>query len=280
MKTYVILCVGLCFSLLVESQWAAMADPNFQPGSPMMPGGLDLNNKSSAVPEPSQIPPPLPEKPAPVAAKPVVKSSIPPLPVSVPCTPQDVIGLWKLEHIYEEPIGNETYAFEVSPVQYVNYVANGLYGRYSGSIVMPPKLVVNEINKHSTGLQQYLVQDTGVMYYYQDKVANDEQSCFFVAKDSAPFFKGNMLQMPPKGKIAGRLIKHYVRVGGPPQQRGGNNRPQRPAPNQRRASPDASGQVVLPTPAINEHSGELYRPPDPNNPRVEAPAQLDDIVSQ
>ena len=163
------------------------------------------------VAEPSQNLPPLPDMPEPAA--PVVQSGIPALPASNPCTSETIVGLWKLQNVYEDPAGSETASFSVSPLQYLFFGGKGIYGRYNATADgMKPKAIVGEMKTHTTGLQQYVVQESGMVYYYLDKVANDVQACFIVEDERSPFLRGNMLLMPPKGQITGRLIKHYVKI--------------------------------------------------------------------
>ena len=175
-----------------------------------------LSGSAPGVAEPSAIAPPLPVTAAAVSPS-GVKSSVPPLPVSRPCKQQDIQGLWKLQRVYEEPVGNETVAFNAHPLQYISYEANGIYGKYNGATVaIPPELILAQIKEHAAGLQQYLVQDAGMVYFYQDGVANDTQVCFVVVEKNGSFTDGDMLLMPPKGKISGRLIRHYVKIGAKP----------------------------------------------------------------
>lgn len=161
----------------------------------------------SGVVEPSQDLPPLPEPP------PVRRSSIPPLPVSRVCAKPDIEGLWKLQRVYEEPLGMEVAAFKATPMQYLYFRGDGTYGKYSGEgALTAPAAIIDYIGHHTVGLQQYLLQDTGLIYYYQDKIASNTQTCFIVVQPSATFALGSLLLMPPKGQINGRLIKQYSKV--------------------------------------------------------------------
>jgi hypothetical protein len=206
--------------------------------------GSSSSTKQPLIPAAPVMPsvgmPPLPpvETPAPVT-----KSTFPSLPLSKPCKTEDMEGLWKLQHVYEEPVGTESQGFEAAPVQYVLYQSDGVYGKYNGSrTVMPPKFVIGQIRQHSTGLLQYVVQASGIVYFYQDKVATQAQSCFIAveARDDQ-FTKDDMLLMPPKGQIQGRLVKVYTKVwsrsnsNNPPQQNG-------PRRGKRMRQPDTMNQ--------------------------------------
>ena len=170
-----------------------------------------LLKQNSDIPEPSQEIAPLPDVPQ--APKPEVKSLIPPLPVSAPCKQPDIEGLWKLMHVYEDPAGAETTNYAQTSEQFMLFRPNGIYGRYNDSrALLAPKFIIEQINKYSSTLLQYLVQDKGIVYFYQDKVANDLQACFIVTKTDSLFKEGDMLMMPPKGQIQGRLVKHFTKI--------------------------------------------------------------------
>ena len=208
---------------------------------------------NSNVVEPSKFSAPLPAAPAPAQAPEASRSNIPQLPVSEKCKPDDVRGLWKLKQVFEDPSGVESAAFQVSPVQYLFFKADGFYGKYNGaSIAMPANIIKDEIKKHSTGLQQYLVQDGGYIYYYQDKVAVDLHVCFIVSESKNMFEKDDMILMPPKGQIKGRLIKLYTRATPKPAPKNDAAQQmkvyqQMPAPQQQPPSP-----VQVPPPQVQK----------------------------
>lgn len=165
-------------------------------------------------PSPNEVALPEIEEPAPV--EPV--SSIPALPPSQLCKLNDIKGgVWKLMQVYEEPEGSELQSFRASPSQYLIFFHRNTYARYnSGRIELGARAVITEVKKHTTGLLQYLVQDAGLIYFYQDKVATDTQACFIVARSQGPFIAGQMLLMPPRGQIKGRLVKVYKNIYTPP----------------------------------------------------------------
>jgi len=208
------------------------------------------HQSAPVVAQPSTVPPPVP---AAAASTPAQQSSIPRLPVSNACKTADVNGLWKLQRVYEEPVDGETTASNVSPVQYLWYKTDGTYGKLNaGTTTLLPKAAMDQISQHAAGLQQYLVQDT---YYYQDRVANEVQACFIVFRASGPFAQGEMLLMPPKGTIKGRLIKQYTKVW--PVQNPAVTNAKNSAPNMRspvtnqnqRQQPAAAPDVVYVPPA-------------------------------
>ncbi len=165
--------------------------------------------ESSEGPKP--VIPPSKAPPLPVVEKPAeVKSTFPELPPSRPCTDADVHGLFHLANVYEDPQGTETTSFRASPNQYIMFRSNNLYARVNvEQSGVTTQEVIKQLRQHSTGLLQYLIQNNGFIYFYQNSVAVDVQACFVVAVDKVPFKTGQFLFMPPKGQITGHLVKVY-----------------------------------------------------------------------
>ncbi len=150
----------------------------------------------------------------------------PQLPPSRPCTAKEVPGVWKLLRVFETPSGAEMSAFLSNPVQFILFDANSTYGKYIGNAELPPASIRGEIAKQVSGLQQYLVDASGMVFFYQDRASTDTQACFIVVTPVEPFAAGQMLLMPPEGTIKGRMVKVYIRVNEqpPPQPRRGRGR--------------------------------------------------------
>ncbi|MBY0408220.1 MAG: hypothetical protein K2Q01_11055, partial [Rickettsiales bacterium] len=118
------------------------------------------------------------EKPA--AAAP----GFPLLPPSRPCAEEDMRGLYRLSAVYEDPAGPETSNFQSAPYQYIVFRKNNLFSRVNMEADnVAPATIVKKAQDHSSGLMQYLLQDNGFIYFYQNSVAVDVQACFVVADD-------------------------------------------------------------------------------------------------
>jgi hypothetical protein len=185
------------------------------------------------TPEPPQEAPPLPEGAIPLeeedeyeppAAEPVngadyyqqERRQFPSLPPSRPCTMQDVQGMWRLLDVFEDPPGQEMGNFAVNRYQYMLFDKDNVFGKYSSpTISLPAVMLKPEIEKQARqqGLQQYLLNESGVLYFYSQGIATDSMACFIVANERGVFTVGQMLLMPPKGQIKGRLVKSYIRYG-------------------------------------------------------------------
>lgn len=172
-----------------------------------------------------------PQAAAPAQPAAATATGFPQLPQSRACTADDLPGVWKLLRVYEAPSGIEMTAFVTNPVQYILFDANSIYGKYNaGRTELPAPSIRNAITQHASGLQQYLVDASGFVFFYQDKAAIDTQACFIVANPLGQFLAGQMLLMPPEGTIQGRLVKVYARVNEQPQQQRGRGRRRRQQP--------------------------------------------------
>jgi hypothetical protein len=179
--------------------------------------------------KPKPIKPVTPPKEAavlPAVEKPAEPPSpFPALPASRPCEAKDLRGLLQLAAVYEDPAGAETANFQASPYQYMLFRKNNLFSRVNlDADNILPKMIAEKAVKNSSGLMQFLLQDNGFMYLYQNSVAVEVHACFIVDEEKTPFKAGQMLLMPPKGQIQGRLAKVYNRIGAKAQQRGGKGK--------------------------------------------------------
>lgn len=139
--------------------------------------------------------------------------SFPTLPPSRPCARQDIDGLWRLNNVYESPQGVESSTFTSQPHQYLLFLRDDTYRTYRTS--WPEKsdaVVMRQLElEEPDHLEQFVVGENGLVYFYRDSVAIDTQVCFIVANQRAPFTVGQMLLMPPEGQSSVRLVKAYDR---------------------------------------------------------------------
>jgi hypothetical protein len=147
----------------------------------------------------------------------------PKLPPSRACTAADLVGIWKLLLLYETPVGTDMTDFLTNPVQYLVFNNNNTYGKIvSEHQEIPPGGIHWRVSK-LPGLNQYIIDSSGFVFFYQDKQAIDTQACFIVVVQQEPFNVGQMLLMPPQGQTKERLLKIYGKVDERPQ-------PQQPKP--------------------------------------------------
>ncbi len=188
--------IGLIFALTLPSAALAQLDapllspPTIIAAPPATDGG------------PNVMPPP------------ATPGKVPSLPPSRTCVQQDMQGLWKLLHVYEEPMGPETSVFYSVPSQYMNFKGDSTFEAYEHAKDVPISIaqILAIMKERTKGLQQYVVQANGQLYYYRDSVANKQQACFVVVEGNQYFAAGQMLLMPPNPQSPTRWVKVYSKI--------------------------------------------------------------------
>ena len=164
------------------------------------------------------------EAPAPASSLPAVPgvtrtSYFPALPPSRPCKIADIIGEWRMVQLFEDPQGTETAAFSAEPYQYLSFTQEQTYKSLKSmrQDLSEPGIINALQRTEADGLKQYVIGDTGVIYFYNEGVVVDTQVCFIVSNPRGPFSVGQMLIMPPAptdGNVPSvRLVKQYSRLG-------------------------------------------------------------------
>jgi len=192
-------------------------------------------DKENEIPQPSQDAPPLPQSaikkeqqqtivpPAPAPIKVAEAPKMPQLPPAKPCIAAEVAGLlWKEIQVYEVPPGDETQALSENPEQYLLLRVNNTYAQLNaGHTAMSEADIRAAMDQNNTVLSQYLLQNTGMIYFYQNSAVVDTQVCFIVTNPKGEFHVGQMLLMPPEGQLPQRVVKVFDRVTGAHTNSGG-----------------------------------------------------------
>jgi hypothetical protein len=150
-------------------------------------------------------------------APPPAVGYFPALPPSRPCVKKDMRSAWKLVQVYENPIGTALAQFNAEPFQYLYFDPDTTIREYKSSQQPLSGMEVKQKMMAQQGtLKQYLVHESGIIYFYQDGVAVDSQACFIVANRQEPFVPGQMLLMPPAPpegqQAASRVVKVFKRI--------------------------------------------------------------------
>lgn len=137
----------------------------------------------------------------------------PKLPLSKVCSKDKLVGTWKLLMVYELPVGNELALFRRNPLQYIIFDADNRYGEFISTL---RAVTMREVRSYSISqqkvLQQYVVNKSGILFFYKDGIPVDSLACFIVASNDAPFQDGQMLLMPPENVARGRMVKVYQKM--------------------------------------------------------------------
>lgn len=140
-------------------------------------------------------------------------ANFPILPPSRPCMRQDADGLWQLKAVHENPQGVESSLFVTQPFQYLLFLRDDTYRTYSSSWQeRSDGVVMNRIREQiPEKLQQYVVHQSGFIFFYVGGAITNTQACFIVVTSNESFITGQMLLMPPEGTSKTRLVKVYQR---------------------------------------------------------------------
>lgn len=182
-------------------------------------------------PAPSEELPALPdavEQPAPTTTQtqPQGQSGMtmefPQLPPSRLCTKREILGMWKLAMVFQTPRGAELDDFGNYPYQYMLVNDNNTYRSYKSQTDENTAAdVVRILQEKSNVLEQFVVNESGVLYQYKDSAAVNSYACFIVVNPIKPFAEGQMLLMPPPERAHIRMVKVYQKVYSAP---GGDNK--------------------------------------------------------
>lgn len=158
----------------------------------------------------------LAQAPAPVPAAPVGQPAAATgkpatsLPQVRACTQKDIIGIWKLISVAEDPVGPTTETFYREPQQYVWFQDNSLYGEESGIQAYADASSLMQVirRKESQALMQYVVTEKGVIYVYKNRIATDGLNCAYVTFYQEPYKEGDIILFASE-KNPTRLMKLY-----------------------------------------------------------------------
>lgn len=144
------------------------------------------------------------------------QTAFPALPPSNPCKkPEEIRGFWRLIKTYETPQGSETKDLADKPHQYLFFAKDTTYRSLKlAQRVRGRQNFYNRFKRvEGEPAFQYVVSDSGFIFFYKDSVVIDTQACFIAAQDFGEFKKGNMLLLPPAPQAAQtastRLLKVY-----------------------------------------------------------------------
>ncbi len=155
---------------------------------------------------------PVPTAQNPGQPKPGEPAYFPQLPPASACLKKDIVGLWRLTRVYETPVHSETQTFAAQPYQYMFFDWEDTYRQLKNSTAVDEKALVEQFRTAGGDLQQYVVNETGFVYFYTNSVATETMACFIVANQTNEFTLGDMLLMPPAGQSAVRMVKVYERA--------------------------------------------------------------------
>lgn len=146
--------------------------------------------------------------------------AFPDLPPSRLCTKRDILGMWRLEMVYESPPADELNDFTYYPFQYTLFNRDSTYFWYrSEEAGSSETAILRQMQQGQPNvLEQFVMHKSGVLYLYKDGEAINSLACFIVANPVEPFREGQMLFMPPPERADVRMVKVFDRVYSAPKQ--------------------------------------------------------------
>jgi len=188
------------------------------------PAPAEAATVAGAPPPPSAAPadaiatapvetPPLTPANVPTTLQPTA-GDFPPLPPSRPCARPDTDGMWKLAAVYENPRSAMSTDFANYPHQYILFLRDDTYRTYKEvwGDKSDAEVRTDLEQEQPPALQQFLVHQSGILFFYKDGVFLDSQACFIVANSKGPYNEGQMILMPPEGQSSIRLAMVYHRI--------------------------------------------------------------------
>lgn len=126
------------------------------------------------------------------------------------CAQKDILGVWKLISVAEDPVGPTTETFYREPQQYLWFQDNSLYGEESGVQAFSDQNTLVQMirRKESQALLQYVLTEKGVVYMYKNRIATDGLNCAYVMQYQEPYKEGDIILFASE-KNPTRLMKLY-----------------------------------------------------------------------
>ncbi|MGE0754943.1 MAG: hypothetical protein AB7L92_07250 [Alphaproteobacteria bacterium] len=226
MTCRVLICMLLTVAMVPHAAWAQFGS------SDESESGVFENYQDP----PQELPPipvveeeNLPESMQPVGAEEGYAVEFPELPPSRVCKKKDVLGMWKLSMVFESPPGIQLDDFGEYPYQYVVFYDNSITRMQKSAREEKSEAAILRDMQINTSkvLEQFVVDKSGVIYFYKDGVAVDSLACFIVADPVAPFVPGQMLFMPPPEKADVPMVKVYEKVYNAPKNNNKKNKKRR-----------------------------------------------------
>jgi len=185
------------------------------PAVPVEPAPVIAPAETPAVPAAAAeaMPATMPPTNIPTTLQPTA-GDFPPLPPSRPCARPDADGMWKLTAVYENPRSSMSTDFASYPHQYILFLRDDTYRTYKDvwGDKSDAQVRVDLEKEQPTVLQQFLVHQSGILFFYKDGAFLDSQACFIVANSKGPYNQGQIILMPPEGQSSVRLAMVYTRI--------------------------------------------------------------------
>ncbi len=129
------------------------------------------------------------------------------------CAAAQVVGLWKMEQVYEVPPGAEMQRFKTQPERYLELHPNGGYQGITGSIRFADYFSLKTAMDRSLGadIWQYVVDSKGLFYIYKNRVLTTTFHCGIAMETKGGYSAGDMVLTPATAEIT-QSFRHYRKI--------------------------------------------------------------------
>jgi hypothetical protein len=129
------------------------------------------------------------------------------------CRREQVVGLWKMEALYEVPEGEEQKGFQKSPHRYLELMADGIYQGVSGTQQFTDYtgLKMSMVGAMGKDTWQHVLDGKGVLYVYKNRAVNSTFHCGIAMETKGGYKTGDMI-LTPTTKGATQVFRQYRKI--------------------------------------------------------------------
>lgn len=110
--------------------------------------------------------------------------------------PADVLGIWQLSDLYEEPAGELTSAKIARPYQYMRFKKNGVYELSYRTTPFADNTQATAGLAADKNVWQYIIGEQGLIYFYKNQIFSHSTYCGKVTKGTKNYPLGGIILTP------------------------------------------------------------------------------------
>lgn len=192
---YFLIAPFFLLSILFAPAVAAQSSPFQMPGSFQLPGAGNIGGGDQ---EQTVLPPPITSMPVQDPNAPGFRRQ----PRVRFCYQNDMRGFWKLRRVFETPEGVMAGDFKEFSHQYFYFEGNGIRYDLKSKQEHVDRGKLLQAMKDSKGddLQQFVVNDSGGLYFYTNRELAGSYYCGIAEESGGPYLQGDMILTPAEGQ--------------------------------------------------------------------------------
>lgn len=129
------------------------------------------------------------------------------------CKRDQVMGLWKMQNLYEVPLGQEQKEFGKTPHRYLELSADSTYRGVSGTQAFTEYAGLKNAMVAALGADvwQYVLDGKGMLYVYKNRAVNSTFYCGIAMETKGGYNTGDMI-LKPTTKAATQVFRQYRKI--------------------------------------------------------------------